>query len=171
MFTDHLVILPVLIPITGGIIAFLFKEHHRFQAIWSLLSMAAALACSTVLLISVSRSGAPMVLQVGNWPAPFGITLVADLLSALFVFMSQLVLVMGVLYANGSKDGCVAYPTFYPLFLFLASGLTGGFLAGDFFNLFVFVELLAISSTVLTAISDDWYGTEAAYKYFYLNFA
>jgi multicomponent Na+:H+ antiporter subunit D len=110
-----------------------------------------------------------MALQVGSWAAPFGITLMADMLSALFVLMSQLVLFMGVVYAMGSKDSCTKYPAFYSLFLFLATGLTGAMLAGDIFNLFVFVELLAISSTVLTAISDDRYGTEAAYKYFYMS--
>ncbi len=169
MLFDHLVIFPILIPLTGGVVAFLLKKHPGLQAIVALGAMAVSMACSTVLLISVCRAGAPMVLQVGNWPAPFGITFIADLLSGLFAFMSQLVLVMGVLYASGSKDACVKYPTFYPLFLFMATGLTGGMLAGDFFNLFVFVELLAISSTVLTAISDDRYGTEAAYKYFYMS--
>ena len=69
----------------------------------------------------------------------------------------------------GSKDAVVTYPTFYPLFLLLATGLTGAFLTGDIFNLFVFAELLVISGTALTAASDDRYGTEAAYKYFYMS--
>jgi multicomponent Na+:H+ antiporter subunit D len=72
-------------------------------------------------------------------------------------------------FLAGSKDSCVRYPTFYPFFLFLATGLSGALLTGDIFNLFVFVELLAISSTVLTSISDDRFGTEAAYKYFYMS--
>lgn len=132
-------------------------------------AMTAALVSAAYLLAFVWRSGRPLVLEAGAWPAPFGITLVADLLSAVFVLMSHLVLVMGVLYAAGSKDSCVRYPTFYPFFLFLATGLSGALLTGDIFNLFVFVELLAISSTVLTSISDDRFGTEAAYKYFYMS--
>jgi multicomponent Na+:H+ antiporter subunit D len=132
-------------------------------------AMTAGFACTAWLLFMVWRGGQPMVMQVGGWSAPRGITLVADLLSVTFVLMSQFVLVMGVLYAIGSKDSCVKYPTYYPLFLFLATGLTGAFLTGDIFTLFVFVELLAISSTVLTAISDDRFGTEAAYKYFYMS--
>ena len=51
----------------------------------------------------------------------------------------------------------------------LTTGLTGAFLTGDLFNLFVFAELLVISGTVLTAISDDKLGAEAAYKYFYIS--
>jgi len=42
-------------------------------------------------------------------------------------------------------------------------------LTGDLFNMYVFAELLVISGTVLTALSDDRYGTEAAYKYYYMS--
>jgi len=110
-----------------------------------------------------------VVFQVGDWGAPFGISLVADLLSATMVVMSQLVLCGGMLYALSCRDQCAQYPTFFPLFLTLATGLTGGMLTGDLFNLFVFAELLVISGAALTAISDDKTGTEAAYKYFYIS--
>ena len=166
MLLDHLVILPVLIPLAGGAGALFLKRHPRPQRLWALGAMTAALVNAAYLLVFVWRTGQPLVLQIGAWAAPFGITLIADLLSAVFVLMSHLVLVMGVLYAAGSKDSCVRYPMFYPFFLFLATGLSGALLTGDIFNLFVFVELLAISSTVLTSISDDRFGTEAAYKYF-----
>ena len=169
MLLDHLVILPVLIPLAGGAGALFLKRHPRPQRLWALGAMTVALVSAAYLLVYVRRSGQPLVLQIGAWDAPFGITLIADLLSTVFVLMSHLVLVMGVLYAAGSKDSCVRYPTFYPFFLFLATGLSGALLTGDIFNLFVFVELLAISSTVLTSISDDRFGTEAAYKYFYMS--
>jgi len=165
----HLVALPVFIPLLTGVIGLLSYHFSRFQAWLSLMGMALSLACSFILLFSIAGTEQPLVFQAGGWIAPFGITLIADLLSSVFVLMSQLVLVAGVIYAMGSKDACVSYPTFYPLFLFLATGLTGALLTGDIFNFFVFVELLAISSTVLTAISDDPYGVEAAYKYFYMS--
>ena len=169
LIVEHIVILPILIPLTGGVLCLLLKRHRSLQAQGALAIMVAALASACYLIYAVYQNGQPIVLHVGSWTAPFGITLVADLLSAMFVLMSHLVLVMGVVYANGSKDSCISYPTFYPLFLFLATGLTGAFLTGDIFNLFVFVELLALSSTVLTSISDDRFGTEAAYKYFYMS--
>jgi len=165
----NLVLLPLLIPFFGGAGALLLKHRSGLQPWWSLAAMSAALVSSVRLLTVVWHTGQPRVLQLGNWPAPFGISLVADLVAVFFVCMSHLVLVLGVLYAIGSKDSCVRYPTFYPFFLFLATGLTGAFLTGDIFNLFVFIELLAIASTILTAISDDRYGTEAAYKYFYMS--
>jgi len=158
-----------LIPLTGAMIAVLLRRKYRLQAGLALASMFISLVSSGWLLAVVWSGGGPMVFQPGGWAAPFGITLVADLLAAVFVVMSQLVFCAGVLYAMGSKDSVVRYPTFYPLYLALATSLTGAMLTGDLFNLFVFAELLVISGTVLTALSDDRYGTEAAYKYYYMS--
>jgi multicomponent Na+:H+ antiporter subunit D len=150
-------------------VALLLRNMRRLQAVWALASMFLALASSLWLLVVVWHSGQPMIFQSGGWSPPFGITLVGDLLSAVFVLMSQLVLTTGIIYAIGSKDAVVKYPTFYPLFLMLATSLTGAIMTGDLFNMYVFAELMVISGTVLTAVSDDRYGTEAAYKYFYIS--
>jgi multicomponent Na+:H+ antiporter subunit D len=165
---NHLVLLPVIIPLVGAAVALLLGGR-RLQAGWALGAMLASLASSLWLLVQVFTSGQPVVFWSGGWQAPFGISLVGDLLSATLVAMSQIVLVAGIVYALGSKDHAVRYPTFYPLFLTLATGLTGAMLTGDLFNLFVFAELLVFSGTILTAISDDAYGTEAALKYFYMS--
>ncbi len=149
--------------------AILLRKKHAWQAGWTLVTMIASMVCSFLLLAAVWRGGEPLLFQSGGWPAPFGISLVADLLSAVFVVMTQLVMVTGILYALGSKDKVVTYPTFYPLFLTLATGLTGAMITGDLFNMYVFAELLVISGTILTAIADDRFGTEAAYKYFYIS--
>lgn len=165
---SHLALLPVIIPLTGAMVALLFYGRPKVQGAWALGTMLTSLAASLILLWAVQSNGA-VVFRSGGWQAPFGIVLIGDPLSALFVVMSQLVIAMGVLYANGSKDSVVSYPFFYPLFLTLAVSLTGAFLTGDLFNLFVFTELLVISGAALTASSDDRYGTEAAYKYFYIS--
>lgn len=134
--------------------------------------MLTSLAASSGLLWGVANNGTALVFHSGGWAVagvPVGITLVADWLSALFVVMSQLVLSLGFVYALGSRDKVVQYPTFYTLFLLLATGLSGALLTGDLFNFFVFAELLVISGTILTAVSDDRFGTEAAFKYFYIS--
>jgi multicomponent Na+:H+ antiporter subunit D len=166
---SFLVLLPVLIPLTGAMVALFFYGRPKIQGAWSFGTMLLSLAASVWLLWVVQSSGDAVVFQSGGWTPPFGIVLVGDPLSALFVVMSQIVIAMGILYANGSKDSVVTYPFFYTLFLTLAVGLTGAFLTGDIFNLFVFTELLVISGAALTASSDDRYGTEAAYKYFYIS--
>ncbi|MBK7918315.1 MAG: hypothetical protein IPJ94_19075 [Chloroflexi bacterium] len=165
----HLVLLPILIPLVGAMIGLLVRERRPLQTAWTLGTMLTSLASSLWLLWTVWQTGQPVVFHSGGWLAPFGIVLVGDLLSALFVVMTQLVMVTGIIYALGSQDKVVTYPTFFPLFLTLATGLTGAMLTGDLFNLYVFAELLVISGTVLTAVSDDKYGTEAAYKYFYIS--
>lgn len=165
----HLVLLPILIPLVGAMVGLLVRERRPLQTAWTLGTMLTALASSSWLLWTVWQTGQPVVFHSGGWLAPFGIVLVGDLLSALFVVMTQLVMATGIIYALGSQDKVVTYPTFFPLFLTLATGLTGAMLTGDLFNLYVFAELLVISGTVLTAVSDDKYGTEAAYKYFYIS--
>jgi multicomponent Na+:H+ antiporter subunit D len=169
MLNDHLTVLPLLIPLTGAMITLMLRQTRRLQAAFALGSMLMSLAVSTWLTAEVWQGGQPMVFHSGGWSPPFGITLVGDLLSAVFVLMSQLVLTTGIIYAIGSKDAVVNYPTFYPLFLMLATSLTGAIMTGDLFNMYVFAELMVISGTVLTAVSDDRYGTEAAYKYFYIS--
>lgn len=167
--TNLLIILPILIPLIGAIVALLWRHKRPLRDGWTLAVMIVSLLVSFWLLAAVWQSGEPLVYQSGGWPAPFGISLVADMLSALFVVMVQLVMVTGVIYALGSKDTVVTYPAFFTFFLMLATGLTGTMLTGDLFNLYVFAELLVISGTVLTAVSDDRFGTEAAYKYFYMS--
>ena len=169
MNPSHLVLLPVVIPLTGAIVSLLLRARQRIQSLWSLGAMASALAASLALLAEVWDRGAPVVYQSGGWPAPFGITLVGDGLAALFVAMTFIVMVAGVIYAMGSRDAVVKYPAFYPLFLSLSTGLAGAMLTGDLFTMYVFAELLVISGTMLTAASDDPLGTEAAYKYYYMS--
>lgn len=166
---DHLVIFPIVIPLAGAAVALLLHRWPRLQGGWTLGTMVTSLITSAAMLWQVWQTQTPIVFQFGGWAAPSGIAFVGDLLAGVMVFMSQLVISMGMLYALGAKDSVVTYPSFFPLFLTLATGLTGSFLTGDLFNLFVFIELLVISGTVLTAASDDKYGTEAAYKYFYIS--
>jgi multicomponent Na+:H+ antiporter subunit D len=161
-------LLPIIIPLTAAAVGLMLWRHPRVQRAWAFGALLTSLLASALLLGTVSE-GEPLVLQLGGWPAPFGISLVADPLSATFVVMAQTVLVMGMLYALGSRDTCVTYPAFFPLFLSLSAGLTGAFLTGDIFNLFVFAELLVSSGAVLTAIADDRFGAEAAYKYFFIS--
>ncbi|PID85789.1 MAG: hypothetical protein CSB13_06210 [Chloroflexi bacterium] len=167
--TNLLVILPILLPLVGAVGALLLQHKRPLRDGWTLLVMLVSMSFSFWLLVTVWQHGEPLVYQSGGWPAPFGISLVADMLSALFVVMVQVVMATGVIYALGSKDVVISYPAFFTFFLMLCTGLTGAIMTGDLFNMYVFAELLVISGTVLTAVSDDKFGTEAAYKYFYIS--
>jgi len=160
-----LVVLPILLPLIGAAVALLLRKWRGLQLGIGFAALGGALAAAVTLL----AAGKPAVYQMGAWAAPMGITIVADALSLMFVVMSLFVLIFGLAYAAGAKDKCLRFPGFVPLFLALSTALCGGMLTGDVFNFFVFVELLVISAAVLTAMSDDKSGVEAAWKYFYIS--
>jgi multicomponent Na+:H+ antiporter subunit D len=162
-------LLPLFLPLIGVPITLFMRKQHRMQSVTALVLMLISLGFSFGLLRTVQTTLKPVQFQLGLWQAPFGITLAADLLSVFMLLMTQLVLCAGLVYALGSTEKVVQYPTFYPLFLALSGGLSGAFITGDIFNLFVFAEIIVISGAALTAIADDKYGVEAAYKYFYIS--
>jgi multicomponent K+:H+ antiporter subunit D len=111
--------------------------------------MASALLGLTMAVAMVWRASAGeiMVYRLGEWPAPFGIVLVMDQLSALMLLLTYLVAVPVLWYATGGWDARGRY--FHAIFQFQLMGLCGAFLTGDLFNLFVFFEVLLIASYVL----------------------
>ena len=139
---EQIILVPILAPLAGAFVILLLRSRRIWQAVTALLVMLLSLVSSFWLLIQIWKSGDAVVYQLGGWPSPVGISLVADPLSAIMVFMTQLVLVTGIVYAMEAKDKNIQYPTFYTLFLCLGVGLTGAFLSGDLFNLFVFADLL-----------------------------
>jgi len=147
---DHLVIVPILLPLVTGAFLLLFDERRR--TLKATVSMAATLALAVIAFILLSladmEDAAPgaraSVYLLGNWPAPFGIVLVLDRLSALMLVMTSLLAVASLVFAlaRWHKGG----PHFHTLFQFLLMGLNGAFLTGDLFNLFVFFEVLLAAS-------------------------
>ena len=144
---NHLLVLPIVLPAFAA--ALLLVLHRAPVVMARALSAAAALGlfAAAVGVLAQAKSGTPLVYQVGNWPAPFGITLVADRLSAFMLLLTALLALVVLLYAVHGWD--VRGPYFHPLFLFQLMGLNGAFLAGDLFNLFVFFEILLIASYCL----------------------
>ncbi|HAE59470.1 MAG TPA: hypothetical protein DCG54_08180 [Anaerolineae bacterium] len=166
---NWLILPPLLIPFAGVVVTLLARKKRRLQQGLSLLTMLTSLGFSLALAWQIFIVGETLVLQSGLWPVPAGITLIADPLSAFMLVMTQVVLAAGILYAAGSQEKVVQYPTFYPIFLGLATGMSGAFLTGDLFNLFVFAEVIVISGAVLTGMADDEYGIEASYKYLLIS--
>jgi multicomponent K+:H+ antiporter subunit D len=113
------------------------------------LSLASVLlgALMAVGLVLRASAGELFVYQLGEWPAPFGIVLVLDRLSALMVLLTYAVAAPVLWYASGGWDARGRY--FHAIFQFQLMGLCGAFLTGDLFNLFVFFEVLLIASYVL----------------------
>ncbi|PJF22207.1 MAG: hypothetical protein CUN56_07160 [Phototrophicales bacterium] len=174
MENNVLVLGPIFLPFLGAIIALIFAQNNRLQRIIGLVaSIAAWLTACAVLYQNwdLARSGqtAVQIYRLGNWTPPYGIVLVADMLSALFVVMCTTVLVGGFLYTLQCKDRCITYPVFLPAFGMMSAAISGAFYTGDIFTLFVFLELMVISSVVMVAIADKDLALEAAIKYLLIS--
>lgn len=152
---NSLVPLPVVLPLFGAGVALAFGRSARAQRIISVTVLAAVVAVTGVLLAQADAHG-PQVLNVGGWPAPLGITLVADRLSALMLLVSAIVTLCVLVYSFG--QGVVEYgrdtplSVYHPTFLVLSAGVSIAFLSGDLFNLYVGFEVLLAASYVLITL-------------------
>jgi multicomponent Na+:H+ antiporter subunit D len=107
--------------------------------------------------------------QVGNWPAPYGISLVADHFSALMVLVAGTIGTVVAIYSLADVDKPRQTYAFYPLLHVLLMGVTAAFLAGDVFNLFVWFEVILMASFVLLALGSEQKQLAGALKYVTLN--
>ena len=140
----HVVILPLLAPLLTGILLVLLRGSATpLRRTISMLGMQATFAAALMLLLKVADGGI-LTYNLGNWPAPYGILLVADRLSALMVLLTSLLAVLVMIHAIHGSDR--RGRQFHVLFQFQLFGLNGAFLTGDLFNLFVFFEVLLIAS-------------------------
>lgn len=162
------VLLPILIPFSTAIVALLGWSQRRLQRILSVVGASGLLAAAVMLLVRVQSHGI-QVMQLGNWPAPFGITLVADLLSAIMVLMAGLMGLAVAIYALAEMDERHEARGYHPLYHILLMGVSGAFLTGDIFNLYVWFEVMLIASFVLLALGGKRAQLEGAIKYVTLN--
>ena len=165
---SHLPILPVLIPMLTGILLLLppIRTTLSRQRVTALFAAALNLLIA-VFLINQSASGEIAVYAVGDWQPPYGITLIADRLSAMMLLLTAILLFAALLYASAGEDETGRY--FYPLMMFQVLGINGAFLTGDIFNLFVFFEILLIASYSLLIHGGGKHKTRAAVHYVLLN--
>ncbi len=159
--------LPLLIPFGTATLAFLLKTRGAGRIV-SVLGAAAMLAASIVLMIVTVREGI-VVGEMGNWPAPFGITLVADLLSAAMVVITAIIALAVAVYACGELDERIETLGWHALFHILIGGVAGAFLTGDLFNLYVWFEVMLISSFGLLVMGGDKAQIDGGVKYVALN--
>lgn len=144
---NHALILPLLVPLfTGALLLFahsLGRSSRRtlsLLATWSLVPLA-------IWLLVLADDGQLRVYALGSWQPPFGIVLMLDRLSALMLLVTAVLAGFAVLYACRGDDE--RGPNFHALYQFQLLGINGAFLTGDLFNLFVFFEILLISSYAL----------------------
>lgn len=163
-----LLVTPVVLPLGTAVAAFALRARPAAARTVSVGSAAALFAVSIALLVQVAREGV-LVTQVGGWPAPFGITLVADHLAAALVAVTGLTGFAVAVYALGDVDAGREARGFHPLYHCLLAGVSGAFLTGDIFNLYVWFEVMLIASFGLIVLGGSRAELEGGVKYVALN--
>ena len=166
---NHWIILPVVLP---AIIAPVLAMAMRFDIVLaracSVAATTALLFISAGLLMSASEGGVE-VYQLGNWVGPYGIVLVLDRLSAMMLVLTAALALVVLLYAINGWDERGRH--FHALYQFQLMGINGAFLTGDFFNLFVFFEILLIASYGLMVHGGGVQRVRAGVQYVIVNLA
>ncbi len=158
---------PLIIPFATAVLAFLFR--HGPEGRWiSVLGAAGLLAASGLLMREVLADGV-VAAQMGEWPAPFGITLVADLLSAVMVVITGIIGLAVAIYALADVEERKEQLGYHALYQVLLAGVCGAFLTGDLFNLYVWFEVMLISSFGLLVMGGNRQQLDGGIKYVTVN--
>jgi multicomponent K+:H+ antiporter subunit D len=165
---SHWIVVPVVLPaLVAGFMVIALRGDLLLQRVASVAAIVALNAVAIALLLAATARG-PEAYFLGNWPAPFGVVLILDRLSAMMVALLSALALVVVLYSIGSGwDRRGAH--FHPLLQFLLMGIGGAFLTGDAFNLFVFFEVLLIASYGLTVHAGGSLRTRAGIQYVAFN--
>jgi multicomponent K+:H+ antiporter subunit D len=144
---NHWLVAPVVLPLAAGsILVLVERARPRWQAPLSLAATGVLLLVG-LKLVALAAEGGVQAYLLGNWPAPFGIALALDRLSALLLLLAAMVAFASLIYALAGWHRAGAH--FHALFQFQLMGINGAFLTADLFNLFVFFEVLLAASYAL----------------------
>ena len=165
---ENLIVLPMIIPLLTGIILIFLKNYKRIQQWMTILALLSTTVIAAYILHWVHHYGI-LRLDMGGWKPPFGILFVADSFSLLLVITSTIITIVTLIHAFTSIGKWREQMYFYPLVLFLLTGVNGSFLTGDIFNLFVCFEVMLLSSYVLLALGGTRIQLKASIVYVAIN--
>jgi multicomponent Na+:H+ antiporter subunit D len=146
-----LVPIPIVLPLVGAGLSVLVGRSRVAQRVVAVTVLVAVVVVSVILLIEADRNG-PIVVQAGGWPAPLGITLVADRFATIMLVVGSIMLLAVLVYAIGEPGAERNHVGFQSVYLVLAAGVSASLLAGDLFNLFVAFEMMLTASYVLLTL-------------------
>ncbi|MDX9930622.1 MAG: proton-conducting transporter membrane subunit, partial [Bacteroidales bacterium] len=165
---NPLIPLLVAVPLAGGFLIMILgkfiRDLNKYLASLVLLFLLAA-----CIILAVSTNGNPQIYKTGGWEPvngiPIGIYMVADGLSSILLCIINLVGLLSVIYSISYISRYTSENNYYSLFCLMIAGMNGVVLSGDLFNIFVFLEIAAISSYALVAFGVGKTELEATFKY------
>ncbi|RJP81159.1 MAG: Na+/H+ antiporter subunit D [Desulfobacteraceae bacterium] len=163
-----LLVLPVVLPFITAAVSLACKKNLQRQYYASLIGSVLHCGACLFLLSAVFRNGI-MVMQVGNWPAPFGITLVADHLSGIMAGVTGILSLCVAVYSRSEITSFIREGGYDPLVQILTGGVCGAFLTGDLFNLYVWFEVMLMASFGLLILGREKIQFDGGVKYVMIN--
>ena len=164
---NHLPILPILAPFAAAVLLLALRDlPMATRRRIALVSVAVQVAIAGALSMAVA-DGEILVYRLGDWPAPWGIVLVADRLAAWLLLTTSLLALFAVIHAGDGADRLGRH--FHVLFQMQLFGIAMAFLTGDLFNLFVAFEILLIASYGLLLHGGGAARVRAGLHYVVLN--
>ena len=164
----YALLLPILIPLLGVVILLIGSHSLAAQRLGGVVFSSLTFVASLYLVYAVDQADY-IVIQMGGWQAPFGISMVADRFSAIMVAVSSFMGAAVAIYALSEIDEVRLKKFFFPLYLVLIFGVNGAFLTGDLFNLYVWFEIMLIASFALMSMGGERGELEGGLKYVCLN--
>lgn len=166
---DWLVVAPLAICLAAGGLLMMLRKSIRYHPPLALVALALVIFADAALLLRVLDSG-PVVMTMGRWLPPFGITFAADIVGVLFALTAAIVAFSAALFAQMDIDNTERRYGFYPILMMMMAGVSGAFLTGDIFNLYVWFEVMLISSFGLIILGSRHDQLDGAMRYAFLNF-
>ena len=166
----NVILLPVIIPFTTAVLCLAALAHPRLQTLIGIAG-AAALFGAGILLVARVIDASVLTLQVGDWPAPYGITFAADYFSAGMVLLTGFIGLAAACYSAADIDTPRKSFGYFSVFHFMLTGLCGAFLTGDLFNFYVWFEVTLTASFVLISLGGMKAQLRGAINYLTINLA
>ncbi|WP_417407874.1 Na+/H+ antiporter subunit D [Hoeflea sp.] len=165
---DWLIVAPVVWCILIGAVLLMLRKRTEVQPVIAIPALFVLVLMTLGLLVHVVQSGT-LTMTMGRWLPPFGISFTVDLLGAFFAATSALVALAACIYGRSDVDDTGRRYGFYPFLMLIMAGILGAFLTGDIFNLYVWFEVLLISSFGLLVLGSERKQLDGAVKYAFLN--
>ena len=162
------VVAPILIPLATTVLCIGLWKDRLMQRVVSVAG-AVSLLGAAISLMMATDDGQIVTTNAAGWPAPFGITLVADTISAMLVLLNGVIALAIVIYSIGAIDRKRESFGYHPLVHAVLAACSGAFLTGDIFNMYVWFEIMLLASFVLLTLGGERGQLEGAIKYVTLN--
>mgnify|MGYP005850147365 CR=1 FL=1 len=166
---DWLVVVPLALPLLAAGVCLMLRSRNDLQAPIAIGALALLVLNNLALLARVAADG-PLVMTMGNWLPPFGITFAVDLLSAVLLLSASAAGLAGAVASLADIGEAYRRHGYFSFFLLLVAGVSGSFATGDIFNLYVWFEVFLIASFGLIVLGGEARQLDGAVKYGVLNF-